>query len=102
MVVPDETSWRVNGHGHWLWAFATRETTVYAIQPGRGFTQAAAILGAEYAGVLVRDGWAPYRQFTAAAHQTCLAHLLRRCRDLRQEGRRRHSTLGQISPVVFE
>lgn len=22
----------------------------------------------------------PYRQFTAAAHQTCLAHLLRRCR----------------------
>ena len=85
VVVPDETSWRVNGHGHWLWAFATPETTVYAIQPGRGFTQAAAILGAEYAGVLVRDGWAPYRQFTAAAHQTCLAHLLRRCRDLRQD-----------------
>ena len=85
VVVPDETSWRVNGHGHWLWAFATPETTVYAIQPGRGFAQAAGILGAEYAGVLVRDGWAPYRQFTAAAHQTCLAHLLRRCRDLRQD-----------------
>ena len=33
VVVPDETSWRVNGHGHWLWAFATPETTVYAIQP---------------------------------------------------------------------
>ena len=85
VVAPDETSWRVNGRGHWLWAFATPETTVYAIQPGRGFTQAAGILGAEYAGVLVRDGWAPYRQFTAAAHQTCLAHLLRRCRDLRQD-----------------
>jgi hypothetical protein len=26
----------------------------------------------------VRAGWAPYRQFTRAAHQTCLAHLLRR------------------------
>ena len=85
VVAPDETSWRVNGHSHWLWAFATPETTVYAIQPGRGFAQAAGILGAEYAGVLVRDGWAPYRQFTAAAHHTCLAHLLRRCRDLRQD-----------------
>ena len=36
--------------------------------------------GPDFAGVLVRDGWAPYRRFTAAAHQTCLAHLLRRCR----------------------
>ena len=82
VVVPDETSWKVNGHLEWLWAFATPETTVYRIQPGRGFPQAAAVLGADYDGVLVRDGWAPYRQFTAAAHQTCLAHLLRRCRDL--------------------
>ncbi len=38
------------------------------------------MLGADFAGVLVRDGWAPYRRFTAAAHQTCLAHRLRRCR----------------------
>ena len=85
VVAPDETSWKVNGHRTWLWAFATPETTIYAIQPGRGFLQAAAILGADYAGVLVRDGWAPYRRFTAAAHQTCLAHLLRRCRDLRHD-----------------
>jgi transposase len=40
------------------------------------------MLGAEYAGVLQRDGWAPYRQFVHAAHQTCLAHLLRRCRTM--------------------
>ena len=44
VVAPNETSWRVNGRGHWLWAFATPETTVYAIQPGRGFTQAAALV----------------------------------------------------------
>ena len=36
----------------------------------------------DYPGVLQRDGWQSYRQFTHAAHQTCLAHLLRRCRVL--------------------
>jgi len=82
VVTPDETGWKVGGHNFWLWAFATPETTVYAIQDGRGFAQAARILGADYAGVLQRDGWAPYRQFVHAAHQTCLAHLLRRCRTM--------------------
>ncbi len=83
VVSPDETGWRVGAVLHWLWAFATPETTVYAIRPGRGFDDAATILGADYAGVLVRDGWAPYRRFTGALHQSCLAHLLRRCRTLR-------------------
>lgn len=80
IVSPDETGWKVAGLLQWLWVFATPDTTVYRIQPGRGFAEAAAVLGADFSGVLVRDGWAPYRQFTAAAHQTCLAHLLRRCR----------------------
>ena len=85
MVTPDETGWRVGGRLHWLWAFATPDTTVYAIRKGRGFPEAASILGADFAGGLVRDGWAPYRTFTRAAHQTCVAHWLRRCRLLRQD-----------------
>ncbi len=32
--------------------------------------------------MLERDGWAPYRQFTDARHQTCHAHLLRRASEL--------------------
>jgi transposase len=82
VVTADETSWRVDADLQWLWAFVTPETTVYAIQPGRGLAQAAAIIGEDYSGVLVRDGWQSYRQFTHALHQTCLAHLLRRCRVL--------------------
>jgi transposase len=82
VVSPDETGWRVAGTLHWLWAFATADTTVYAIRPGRGYDDAVSILGDDFAGVLVRDGWAPYRRFVHADHQTCLAHLLRRCRLL--------------------
>lgn len=82
VVSPDETSWKVGGQLWWLWVFATARTVVYAIQQGRGFDEAAAVLGAEFDGVLVRDGWAPYRQFDQAAHQTCLAHLIRRARDI--------------------
>ena len=85
VVSPDETGWRVGAVLHWLWAFATPETTVYAICPGRGCDDAATILGADFPGVLVRDGWAPYRRFTGALHQSCLAHLLRRCRTLRAD-----------------
>ncbi len=48
----------------------------------RGFAEAAAVLGPDFAGVLVRDGWVAYRGFKKAPHQTCLAHLLRRCKDL--------------------
>lgn len=82
VVTANETSWRVDADLQWLWAFVTPETTVYAIQPGRGLAQAAHVIGVDYPGVLQRDGWQSYRQFKHAAHQTCLAHLLRRCRVL--------------------
>lgn len=83
VVTPDETGWKVGGVLHWLWVAATPTTTIFRIAPGRGFADAAALLGADFGGVLVRDGWVVYRRFTQATHQTCLAHLLRRCRLLR-------------------
>ena len=83
-VTPDETGWKVGGQLWWLWACSSPRMTVYAIQPGRGFPQAAAILGESFDGFLVRDGWGVYRQFAQALHQTCLAHLLRRCREMRE------------------
>ena len=74
VVTPDETAWRVGAVPHWLWAFATPKTTVYSIRPGRGFDDDATVLGPDFDGVLVRDGWAPYRRCTSALHQTYLAH----------------------------
>lgn len=85
-VTPDETGWKVGGRLWWLWAFASTQVTVYSIQSGRGFAQAATVLGVDFAGFLVHDGWRSYDHFDQAQHQTCLAHLLRRCRDLIELG----------------
>ena len=82
VVAPDETGWRVGGAKAWLWAFVGDQVTVYRIARGRGYQDATQVLGEDYAGVLERDGWAPYRRFAHAGHQSCLAHLLRRCREL--------------------
>jgi hypothetical protein len=79
---PDETGWRVGGAKAWLWAFVGQGVTVYRVAGGRGDLDAVAVLGADYAGTIERDGWAPYRRLVHATHQTCLAHLLRRCREL--------------------
>src|SRR2546429_6574966 len=69
-------------------------TTLFRSQTGRGFDEAATVLGAEFDGVLGRDGWAPYRQLADAAHQTCLAHQDRKSTRL-------NSSHGYISYAVF-
>lgn len=82
VVYADETGWRIGGHSSWLWAFTNGQTAVYSILRGRGYAEAASVLGADFAGTLGVDGWAPYRKFAEADIQTCLAHLLRRCDEV--------------------
>src|SRR5437588_3610431 len=84
VVSPDETGWRIGGDKAWLWTVATPDTTVYQIEQGRGYAEAAKLLGEDFEGVLCVDGWAPYRGFDHAQIQTCLAHLLRRSKELRE------------------
>ncbi|MCC6539629.1 MAG: IS66 family transposase [Bryobacterales bacterium] len=78
----DETGWRVGGQSHWAHVAVGEEATVYTIQRGRGFAEAASLIGEDYAGFLVRDGWAPFRKFQQAFHQSCLHHLITRCKEL--------------------
>jgi len=78
----DETGWKVEAQLRWLWAVVTEQITFCEIRPGRGFAEAAEILGADYAGWLIHDGLQLYYKFLKAAHQSCVAHLIRRCRDM--------------------
>ena len=89
VVAADETGWKVGGELTWLWAFVTPQITVYRIMDGRSYEDACVVLDPAFSGTLVRDGWAPYRSFKYATHQTCIGgHLIRRCTALLESAQR--------------
>lgn len=79
-VYPDETGWKVGGWLQWLWDFVCRTATAYVIRDSRGHDVVEKVLGLDWPGVAVHDGWAPYDFLKKATHQQCLAHIQRRCR----------------------
>lgn len=81
-VYPDETGLKERGLLQWLWVFVARTATAFVIRDSRGHDVPEEVLGANWSGTMVHDGWAPYDFFEKARHQQCLAHLLRRCRTL--------------------
>lgn len=89
VVYPDETGWRVGGAKAWLWVFVSPLATLYRIATSRGFDVASEALGEEYGGSLGHDGWSIYDQFEEASHQTCLNHLITRCRRMLEVARKR-------------
>jgi transposase len=82
VVTMDETGWRIGGVHAWLWTATTATLTAYTVAEGRGFDDACRLVNKLFDGTLVRDGWAPYLGYTNATHQSCVAHLLRRCHNM--------------------
>ena len=80
----DDTGWRVSARPQNLRVLLSEQITVYVIEPHRGYAEAAAILGEDYAGFLVHDGARCFYGFAQAFHQSCLEHLIRRCREMVQ------------------
>src|SRR5258708_5121564 len=66
----DETGWNVAAQLRWLWVAVSEQVTFCDILPGRGFPQAASLLGADYAGWLTHDGWRVYYKFFRARHSS--------------------------------
>ena len=59
----DETGWRVGGRRQWMWTAVSDQVTLYMILPGRGFREAARLLGEDYSGWLLHDGLRCYYGF---------------------------------------
>jgi transposase len=66
----------------WLHTLVGPDATVYVIDPTRSGAVAESILGLDYGGTMIHDGWSPYDQFENAGHQQCLNHLLRRADEM--------------------
>jgi len=81
VVYTDETGLKVDGRQHWIWAFTTDSETLIAIRRSRGKKVLKEILGEDFKGTLVCDGWKSYPNFTNRI-QRCWAHLLREARYL--------------------
>jgi transposase len=78
----DETGWRIKSVNGWLWVFTNQNVTVYAIRSGggaRGHGVPSDILGPDFDGFIVVDGYCSYNVLDYKKGQ-CNAHLLRRAK----------------------
>jgi transposase len=83
VVHADETSWWVGGPGWWLWVFTTPTSTLYVVIKSRAAGVAMAVLGEEFAGVLVSDCLSIYDDINPV-QQKCYSHHLKAVSEARQ------------------
>lgn len=99
----DETGWRIGTLSTWLWVFCGQAVTVYTIRGSRGHEVVLDILGHQFRGYLTSDGLMTY---DAAAlsdwlKQKCLAHILRRLKELSASRQMAHVALASGLTAVL-
>ncbi len=75
----DETSWRIKGKNHWLWAFVGKWSVIYEVAKSRGKDVPRRVLG-DYGGTVISDSW-PAWNHVGKKWQKCLVHYLREIED---------------------
>lgn len=81
----DETYWREDGLGHYVWYGGNEDLAVFHIDRHRSSKVAQSIFGDDFNGVLTTDGYAAYNGVNPKERQSCLAHLIRKAKETRQE-----------------
>jgi hypothetical protein len=84
VVHADETSWRNDGAGHFVWFAGNENLAFFRIDPRRSAEAAEAIFGKDFDGVLVRDRYAAYNGI-GTDWQACLAHIITNAKDISRE-----------------
>jgi len=83
-VHADETSWRNDGVGHYVWFAGNENLAYFHIDRHRSSEVAKAIFGNRYKGILVRDRYAAYNGI-GSEWQSCLAHIRTKAKEIKQE-----------------
>jgi len=82
IVHADETYWREDGENVIAWYAGNQDVAVFRIDPHRSADAAELLLGERIEGLLVTDAYAGYNSISVQARQSCLAHLLRKAREI--------------------
>nr|WP_123539513.1 IS66 family transposase [Halosimplex salinum] len=94
----DETGIKRDGEQAWIWTFTTENHTLYAVRESRGSDVPAEVLGEDFAGTVICDGWTAYPAFSDNL-QRCWAHILREAEDVAEkqpEGKPIYDSLKQL------
>ena len=88
----DETGIRVCGKNHWMHTAATKNLTLLASSPQRGWPgiDECGVLG-HFKGTAVHDSWAPYYnvKYSGATHALCCAHIDRELQGIAENYKQR-------------
>ena len=84
VVHADETSWRSDGVGHYVWFAGNEHLAFFQIDRHRSAMVAKGIFGEHYDGTLVRDRYAAYNGI-GGTWQSCLAHLRTKAKEIHAE-----------------
>ena len=75
----------MDGQSSYVWYAGNDQVAMFHIDPSRGSEVATHLLGEHFQGCLVTDGYAAYNAVGAASRQTCLAHLIRKAKEIAEE-----------------
>ena len=78
----DETYWREDGENKIIWYGGNEDVAVFRIDDHRSSEAALRLLGPEINGLLVTDAYAAYNVIKVDGPQSCLAHLLRKSKEI--------------------
>jgi transposase len=84
VVHADETSWRSDGVGHYVWFAGNENLAFFHIDRHRSADVAQTIFGEDFAGTLVRDRYAAYNGI-GVDWQVCLAHIITNAKEINGE-----------------
>jgi transposase len=73
----DETGWKNQGQGRWLWIIVTPVVAFFHVAASRGARVLKEILGNDYKGILCSDMYSAYKAFHNGVRQFCWAHIIR-------------------------
>jgi transposase len=95
LVHADETFWRHDGQNFIVWYAGHQDLACFNFTQHRSTKEAQKLLGEHFGGILVADAYASYNGVHPRARQSCLAHLIRKAKELDQ-------TLALLKPPLQE